>query len=38
MAGLQSLEHLEKAWISCYGHWDPNEPIAVFQLRLAQKR
>jgi hypothetical protein len=38
MAGLQSLEHLEKAWISCYGYWDPNEPVAVFQLRLAQKR
>jgi hypothetical protein len=38
MAGLSSLEDFRKAWISCYGYWDPNEPVVVFMLRLAQKR
>jgi hypothetical protein len=38
MAGLQSLEHFKKAWISCYGVWNPNEPIVIFQLRLFQNR
>jgi hypothetical protein len=38
MAGLQSLEHLKEAWTSCYGYWNPNELVAVFQLRLAKKR
>jgi hypothetical protein len=38
MAGLQSLEHFKKAWISCYGYWNQNELVAVFHLRLAQKR
>jgi hypothetical protein len=38
MAGLSSLEDFRKAWISCYGYWDPNEPVVVFQLRLTKKR
>jgi hypothetical protein len=37
MVGLRSLEHLRVTWLSCYGYWDPNEPVTVFQLRLAQK-
>jgi hypothetical protein len=37
MAGLSCLKDFRKAWISCYGYWNPKEPVAVFQLRLARK-
>jgi hypothetical protein len=37
MAGLGSLEDFRKAWISCYGYWDPNEPVAVVRLCQARK-
>jgi hypothetical protein len=38
MAGLSSLEDFRKAWISCYGYWNPNEPVVVYRLRLDRKR